>query len=153
MDVEDAQREQVENGRRNDLTVVGKDTESGFQGGDLSDRLGRPESGRLEQPQPELASARRGRNCGQDLATTDRPIGCADHRDNLDLGRIHERVEDRPPEGPRAEEDRPDRFLGAFAGRRRAAGDWARHARAFEASSVSASSACPTGISSSIDSR
>ena len=111
MDVEDAGGREVEDRRRDDLAVVGEDAELGLERGDRRDRLGVPQTLRLEGG--ARPSSRAPARPVSGLSSAFRPAGWSGRGDDAvtssTSGRVRERLEDRDGERPGAEEDGRDR--------------------------------------------
>jgi len=92
---------------RHDPAVVGEDAQIRAERRDRRDRLGVPDPGWLEERDPELSGSPRDRRRGELALPAGRAVGSADDRDDDDLRRGEQRLEDREGERAAAEEDEP----------------------------------------------
>jgi hypothetical protein len=111
----------VEEGRRDELPVVGEDDELGIEVEDGGESLGVTQAGGRQDVQAQLAGlVVDGGRC-LDLAAADGPRWRGDDPDDLDRGMAGKPAEDRLGEASAAEEEGPDRC--SFAGSAGRTGD------------------------------
>ncbi len=152
MDVQDAVPGDRQDGRRDDLAVVGKHAQVRPEPGDGGERLRRPDSEGLEPLQVQLQRTTSDRDGGHLPSPPTRAVRGADDAHELETRQSRERVEDRDRKRARTEEQGSDRLAPRVAPGGQANAGACSPA---PAGSVSSSSAepVPTAISSSIESR
>ena len=148
MDVQDAGRKRAHEVGRDDLPVVGEDTQPRAQSDDLGDRRRRPDARRLKQPDVQLAGSDDDGRRRQSPSPAGGSIRGGDDGDEAHVGRRRDDLEDRDGERAGSEEDRPRAIRGI-----RVAIRGGGHASAVAAASASSPSSPSTAMSSSIESR